>query len=138
MKRIFIASLLLLGVAVNGKAQSVNTSDPAFKAKAMVDIEEVYQGYPQYMTPTHIQAYEENLSRVEIKQQPIAPNENYPLLSSIILKNKYNTAMVRDYASNFNAATFNPLKYFFEFYAKQEKIYRVDDSPYIIVVHPKQ
>jgi hypothetical protein len=137
MKRIFISSLLL-GLAFNVMAQTTNTSDLAFKAKARQDAEEVYKGYPQYMTASHMQVYEEFLSRVEIKQQPIAANETYPVLSSVIMKDKYNTGLVRDNGSNFNAVTFNPLKYFFDLYAKQEKIYRVDNAPYIIVIHAQQ
>jgi len=136
MKKLFISSLLL-GLSFSMMAQVVNTSDPAFKIKARKDAEEVYKGYPQYMTPESMAVYEEWLSRVEIKQQPITTGEHYILLSSVDLKNKYNTDMVRDYASNFNAVSFNPLKYFFDFYTKQDKVYRVDDTPYIIVVHAK-
>ena len=138
MKQTIISSFLLLSVAYGSFAQTVDTSNPAFKARAKTAIEEVYKGYPEYMTPEHIQRYEEKLSRVEIKQQPAKAQENYPLLSSIILKNKYNPALTREYGNNFNPDTFNALKYFFDFNAKQEVIYRVDDSPYIIVIHPKQ
>lgn len=137
MKKLFILSLLL-GFTFNVMAQTNHTSDLAFKAKAKQDAEEVYKGYPQYTTPENMEVYEAFLARVEIKQQPITPNETYQVLSSVVMKNKYNNDLVRENGSNFNPVTFNPLKYFFEINAKQEKVYRVDNAPYLIVIHAQQ
>ena len=85
-----------------------------------------------------MQSYRDWLSRVEIKTIPQSAAENYTLLSSVGLKNKYNPALQRDNAQTFNPANFNPFKYFFEFATKTDKIYRVDQTDYVIIVHAKQ
>lgn len=76
---------------------------------------EVYQKSTQYLTLGHLQSYKEYLSHVELYE---ATNEqiatgNYPLISTLTLKNKYNVDLDYDKAPNFDIEKFNPLKYFF-------------------------
>ncbi|RYZ26850.1 MAG: hypothetical protein EOP49_42955 [Sphingobacteriales bacterium] len=110
-------------------AQQSATLDPR--------IAEVYTGVPQYTTPAHVAMYEENLGRVEVKHVVPTATENYTLLSSVPLKNKYNQALVYDNGSNFNPAQFNALKYLFSFYPIQDMTYRVDNTEYVIIIHKK-
>lgn len=137
MKRLLFSSLLV-GIALSVNAQVANPSDPAIVAKAQTYAQEVYNGQTVYMSPQHMLIYQEWLSRVEIKTVPQVASETYTLLSNVELKNKYNPALQRDNAQNFNAAGFNPFKYFFEFDTKTDKTYRVDQTNYVILIHAKQ
>ncbi len=137
MKRLLF-SALLVGFALSVNAQVANPSDPAIVAKAQTYAQEVYKDQTVYMSPQHMLVYQEWLSRVEIQTIPQAANETYTLLSSIGLKDKYNPALQRDNAQNFNPVSFNPFKYFFEFETKTDKAYRVDQTNYVILIHAKQ
>lgn len=85
--------------------------------------------------PINIQDNALLLARVEFKTQPFVANEGFIKLSTLQLRNKCNLAMQRDEA-NFNPDTFNPLKYFFNFTPGVSTTYRVDNTNYIIIVHP--
>jgi hypothetical protein len=137
MKRLLFSSLLV-GVALGVNAQVASPSDPAIVAKAQTYAQEVYNDQTVYMSPQHMLVYQEWLSRVEIKTVPQSPSETYTLLSTVGLKNKYNPGLQRDNAQNFNPASFNPFKYFFEFETKADKTYRVDQTNYVILIHAKQ
>ncbi len=136
MKRLLFSSLLI-GFALSAKAQTANPSDPAIVAKAQTYAHEVYKDYAMYMTPAHMLYYQEWLSRVEIKTIPVTASETFTLLSNVGLKDKYNPALQRDNAQNFNPATFNPFKYFLEFETKTDKTYRIDQTNYVVIVHAK-
>jgi hypothetical protein len=137
MKRLLLTSLIVLSACYSSNAQTTAASDQQINIKTKNYAEEVYKDYTAYTSPTHLALYEENLSRVEVKTVPASSTENYTLLSSIDLKNKYNPQLTRDNAGNFNPSQFNALKYFFDFYPKQDKIYRVDNTQYLIVIHAK-
>ena len=98
---------------------------------------EVYRDCPDYAGPEYLANYAERLQRVEIRQEPVTSGETYPKLSSVSLKNKCNPELVRD-ELNFNAGAFNALKYRFNFQSQVQQIYRVDNTAYIIVLHPKK
>lgn len=137
MKKLLLLSLVVLSVYCSADAQTAATSNQQVSIKTKNYAEEVYKDYTIYTTPAHLALYEENLSRVEVKTIPASNNENYTLLSSVDLKNKYNPQLTRDNAGNFNPLQFNALKYLFDFYPKQDKIYRIDNSQYLIVIHAK-
>lgn len=137
MKRLLLSSLIVLSACYNSNAQTTAASAQQINAKTKNYAEEVYKDYTIYTTPGHLALYEENLSRVEVKTIPAANNENYTLLSSVDLKNKYNPQLTRDNAGNFNPLQFNALKYLFDFYPKQDKIYRVDNTQYVVVIHAR-
>ncbi len=58
-------------------------------------------------------------------------NKEGALLSQIPLFNNYNKNLRR---KRFKKDTFNPLKYYFDFYSKGTKIYRVDRTNYYIII----
>lgn len=130
-----LIAFLFLNFNSNAQTQSVN--DPLLIAKAHQYAAEVFRDYPLYAGAEYMPDYIADLSRVEIKQEAIQANENYKLLSSFELKDKYNSDLEVDNASNFKPEHFNALKYFFNFYAKTTQKIRVDNSTYVIVIHPK-
>lgn len=137
MKRLLLSSLIVLSACYSSNAQTTTASDQQINVKTKNYAEEVYKDYTVYTSPAHLALYEENLSRVEVKTMPVSGTENYTLLSSVDLKNKYNPQLTRDNAGNFNPSQFNALKYLFDFYPKQDKTYRVDNTQYLIVIHAK-
>jgi hypothetical protein len=60
--------------------------------------------------------------------------KDYKSLSQVPLFNKYNTSLKKE---AFNKLEFNPLKYNFDFYAKQTQVFRVDNTDYYIVIKPQ-
>ncbi|MFT4062183.1 MAG: hypothetical protein QM642_07485 [Edaphocola sp.] len=138
-QRFFIASVLgfvsLISFHVN--AQTTIISGVEFKSKTAQFAEELYGTVTTYMTPELLLVYAEELGRVELMDDaPTAQDNRLPRLSSIVLKNKYNPLLTRD-EQNFSAATFNPMKYFFNFYPKEDYKVVVDHTNYVIVIHPK-
>lgn len=131
-KAVYLVLLSLLGFH-SGFGQSNITPD-LVKAKTFAD--EVYANCMLSAGPNYITKYAEYLTRVEIITETPTVGETYALLSTVPLRNKCNQALTRD-ENNFNPSTFNPLKYFFYFYSTTEKRYRVNNSNYVIVIHPK-
>lgn len=130
---LFTSLFLMLSILVNAQTQSAY--NPQLIAKAKKDAAEVYKNCSQYAGDESISIYASWLSRVEILARPQSKDENYTLLSSVPLKNKCNGELERDSPKTFNPETFNPLKYFFEFYSEQDRTYRVDGTGYIIIIH---
>jgi len=134
MKKRIIFSCLSLAFFASADLNAQQFNNTVLASKAGPFTMEVEGGC---WTPpaTYIQTNAQLLSRVEIKSQTIVPNEGLPVLSNAILANKCNPALQRDEA-NFNPDTFNPLKYFLNFTPGTSTTYRVDNSSYIIVIHP--
>ena len=61
--------------------------------------------------------------------------EKYQKLSSIQLFNKYNESLKRDL--EFNIETFNVLKYDLNFFSSHRKVYRIDNTDWLIIINPK-
>ncbi len=98
--------------------------------------QEVYRG-TEYASEKHIAFNQSLIDRVqiiEIKDEPTFP---YTLLSKVPLMDKYNY-LIRDDKSNFDKNHFNPLKYDFNYYSKDNRIvyYRVDETQFYILIHP--
>src|SRR5690606_28701425 len=108
MKKIYLSVAVVLSAGLLSlQAQQFNNT--ALAAQAQSFTEEVELGCPQYINPGHISVNAGMLSRVEITTQTPAPNETYPLLSAIQLRDKCNPNLQRD-ENNFDPTNFNPLK----------------------------
>lgn len=127
----FITLLLTSQLLVN--AQSIN---PELAKKYTM---EVYKG-TDYATVSHVEANKDLLKRVHIKKMDPSNDavKGYIVLSKVDMFDKYNV-LSRDKASNFKPSTFNPLKYNFNFYDKNNLpvIYRVDFTNYFIIIQPR-
>ena len=66
-------------------------------------------------------------NRVSIELENIKDISHLPLLSSLNFKVK----------TKFDLINFNPLLYDFDFQSKTQKMFRVDDTNYIIIIKPK-
>ena len=66
-------------------------------------------------------------NRVSIELENIKDISHLPLLSSLNFKFK----------TKFDLRNFNPLLYDFDFQSKTQKMFRVDDTNYIIIIKPK-
>ena len=70
--------------------------------------------------------------RVKIVVEPYATGESYKKLSEVKLFDKYNKDLTRD--QEFNLETFNVLKYDLYFFSQSIRVYRIDNTDYIIKV----
>ncbi len=73
--------------------------------------------------------------RYEILNAPIEKDEKFVKLSEVPLFNIYNSDLKRDVV--FNKETFNILKYDMRFFAKTDIVYRIDNTDFLIVIHPQ-
>lgn len=136
MKKTFITSLFLTSFALVGFSQTPNLNNPALLAKAQAFTNEVFINCPVFTDSVYVASNAEIISRIEVAIEPYQSTESYKLLSTVLFKNKCNPALTRD-ELNFNPTNFNPLKYFLNWYPNTVTKYRVDNSNYVIVVHPK-
>lgn len=74
-------------------------------------------------------------NRIHINEEMYSVNEKYEKISSKPLLNKYNKE-IKHVPFN-NKDDFNPLKYQLDFFSKQTKVYRIDDTNLIIVIDPQ-
>jgi len=133
MKYLMLISLMCLNFF--SFSQSAGP-DAELLVRAQACAEEVYPECPQYIAANYIAKYAKRLARVEIRTQPITSGEPYRLLSSAGLVNKCNPGLERDNATTFNPEKFNPLKYFLQFSSSEDVVYRVDNTVYLIIIHP--
>lgn len=87
--------------------------------------------------PTLVTAYGEMLAtRIEYRSVPQDTHEKYPLLSSYPVYNKVNPSIQGVDFANFHVEQFNPLMYNLEFFSDQSQIIRIDDTNYLMIIHP--
>ena len=72
--------------------------------------------------------------RYYIIEKKERPGEKLLRLSEVPLNNKYNNALERNIS--FNPYHFNPLKYQLEFFTTKKRMYRVDQTNYVVVLLP--
>lgn len=134
MKKLFLIACTTFGLLTANSVQAQQFNNTALAAKATIFTQEIEAGC---WTPPqgYIDGNAIMLARVEIKPEPYQANEPYIRLSTIGLRNKCNPNMQRDEA-NFDPNNFNPLKYFLMFKDGATTTYRVDNTNYVIVIHP--
>ncbi len=139
MKRLLV--IAVLGLAVQGYAQQTGTTqsnvDPAVAAKVKTYVSEVFKNCPEYAGDAYLPPYIRAFNRLEIQTLPKSTPENYPLLSEVkLIPAKCNPDLKRD--ENFSPGTFNPFKYRLDYTSTSNKVYRVDNTDYIIVIKPAE
>lgn len=76
------------------------------------------------------------LNRVEFKISPkIKGEKDYENIADFPLFNKYNSNLKRD--SELNPDTFNPIKYNLTFYHHYTKVYRFENSDWLLIIYPQ-
>lgn len=125
---------LLFGFTGFSQTQTEFRIDPNYD-KLQTLANEVYQDCPEYASQEHLKIYKEQVIKVVIMQVADL-SDQYDLtdLSTVGLKNKCNLSLQHDTSVDFNPNTFNPLKYFFDFYASEDKSYHVSGTNYIITI----
>jgi hypothetical protein len=110
-----------------------NTAYSQTTAKSHPDLEQQFIGEVFGTNITKESQHFKNLlillrERVEFKNQPFEKIEKYQKLSSIQLFNKYNESLKRDL--EFNIETLN-------FFSSHRKVYRIDNTDWLIIINPK-
>lgn len=99
-------------------------------------IAEVYAGYVNNLNPDQLSWIKKELSRSEVKKETYSKDEEYPLLSSVPLLNKYNPQIAKDDFSK--PMEINPIKYQISFMESKDQVFRIDGTDYVLVVKAKQ
>lgn len=87
--------------------------------------------------PTLVTAFGKLMTdRIEFRAVEQAESGKYPFLSSFPLMAKVNPTIQGADFANFNVNTFNPLVYNLDFFSNQTQVFRVDNTSYIMVIHP--
>lgn len=75
-------------------------------------------------------------NRIEFTKLTKSSNsdKDYPNIDQVPLFNKYNNSITRD--TTFDEKTFNVLKYDLNFFSKFTKIYRVNNTDWVIIIKP--
>lgn len=74
----------------------------------------------------------DQLSRATVKELPRHSGESYALLSSLPLRNKYIPDLRRDAFTL--PLSINPLKYHINFFQKEDQVFRIDDTDYVLFI----
>ncbi|MBA3987497.1 MAG: hypothetical protein H0X63_13210 [Flavobacteriales bacterium] len=89
-----------------------------------------------YNSPEGTERFTKVLKRFEIITSTTLP-ENYRFLSEIPVINTYNKELKSE--EIFDPQNFNPFKYKFDVFSKDRTVYYlVDNTDYIIIIHPDQ
>lgn len=72
--------------------------------------------------------------RVLFSNVALDQGEKFPKLSQQPLFNKYNGEITRD--ASFDQSSFNVLKYDLNFFSPHTKVYRIDNTDWLIIIHP--
>nr|WP_294860697.1 hypothetical protein [uncultured Fluviicola sp.] len=87
--------------------------------------------------PTLVVAFGKVMTdRIEYRVAEQAESEKYPLLSSFPLMTKVNPTIQGANFANFDVNTFNPLVYNLDFFSNRTQVFRIDNTSYIMVLHP--
>lgn len=136
MKKIvylFLFSLVTLPSLVQAQSATISATDvdPRIVEVFGDDLQTLVLNDPHRLRALNQILFE----RHEIIVEPYTTGEKYTKLSTIPLFKYSNPNLVRDVV--FDRDTFNILKYDLQFYAPADKIYRVDNTDFLIVVHPQ-
>lgn len=71
--------------------------------------------------------------RMHYKYLEQSPDEKFPLITA----NGYTDIQPFPGYQGFDASNFNPLWYQIDFYAHKKKVYRIDNSDYLLVIAPQ-
>lgn len=138
MKKVFFFLVMFVVFSASLFAQKnihINYTDEKVKTLA----EEVYKNETQYLTPGHLSMYKTFLNRIEIVEASDDQLKygGFPLISTLILKNKYNPDLDYDKGPNFDINSFNPLKYFFVIGKDgASNYYRIYNTKYLVKLLP--
>ena len=114
-----------------------NNVDAPLTASELQKINEVYGEHAEediLSKPQRLKDIKNILrNRVEIIEVTEKDLSSFTNLSTVPLLKVYNKGLSRD--ASYNARTFNPLKYQFNFYSRDgSKTYRFDNSQYLIII----
>lgn len=96
---------------------------------------EVFRDCPEYASSEYVEIYKEQVKKVSmVKVADLSNRFNITDLSNVGLKSKCNPDLEYDNGDEFSPENFNPLKYFFDFNASEDRLYRVDGTNYLITI----
>ena len=73
---------------------------------------------------------------LSVEYRPELREKEFESTNDLNLLNKYNPSLQRD--TNYNASTFNPLKYDIQISPLHKKMYRIANTDYLIIIVPNK
>jgi len=130
---LFVSAVFLVFGFI-GFSQTQLRIDPAHE-KLQMWANEVYGDCPEYASAEHLKIYKEQVAKVVITEvADLSYYNDLTDLANVGLKNKCNLSLQYDTSIDFSPTNFNPLKYFFDFYAVEDKSYHISGTNYIITI----
>ncbi len=99
-------------------------------------IAEVYGTFVEQLNADQLAWINNCLDRCSIVEEPYIEGETIKNLSVIPLNTKYVATVISD--TDYDAATFNPLKYNIDFFHNNDQYFRIFDSGYVLKVGKKE
>ena len=107
-------------------------------ATANVYITEVYGDTFLISRPIlHGELLDLMINRVSYLEEPVTPDEKFPLISTFPLMDKINTSIQPHDPATFDVTTFNPLIYGWNFFNTVIQVYRIDGTDFLLIVQPQ-
>lgn len=137
--RKFYVCIMLLFSCVLMNAQSKNNQYSFKENQVDTFIKEVYQDQAQKVVYSNAAWYKSLkkliVERLKIVKQAPVQGKKYPKLTEMGMLDTYNQSLKHDPV--FNKNTFNPLKYNLEYFARSLKVYRIDNTDYLLMILPQ-
>jgi len=111
-----------------------------FENKQFIDkcIKEVYQDQADAMVFKHsserYNIYKTFLKHISVEYHPELADKKITSTDDLDLNNEYNSNL--KYDKSYNANTFNPIKYLFPFITYNQKVFRIAQTDYLIIISP--
>lgn len=130
-------SLTLLVVQMTFWSFGQTTSQQLTSDEIALRVAYVYGSDFVMNNPTLVTAFGKVMTdRIDYQVAEQEENEKYPLLSSFPLMAKNNPAIQGADFSSFDVNAFNPLVYHIDFFSDKTQAFRIDNTSYIMIVHP--
>ena len=141
MKRKLVLAFLLCVFSYTIKAQEIIYESKQITVKSNPSLEDefitsVFGNNVMKGSQHHKNLIDLLQNRIEFTKLAKSSNsdKDYPNIDQIPLFNKYNNSITRD--TTFDEKTFNVLKYDLNFFSKFTKIYRVNNTDWVIIIKP--
>lgn len=114
-----------------------NTFSYAQSSGLNPSITEVYGNYVSKLTAEQVSWLNSQLDRCEVQKKEYTSGETYLQLSGVPLINKYVPNIQADVFAG-TPPKINPLKYSINFTNKEDQVFRIDHTEYVLMVRGKK
>lgn len=138
MRKIYVCMMFLfLGLCMTAQTKNNHYNFKGHQVNTFIN--EVYGDQAQKLVFSNQQRYQTLkkliVERMQIVKQADVSGKNYPKISEAGMLTMYNKNVKHD--GFFNKSTFNPLKYNIQFFDRSLRVYRIDNTEYLLIIQPQ-